>query len=120
MSAYLQYNARCEFFTNGFFPPSPECRDAHCTARQAELKGKPGWLQLRKERVAKAKAAKAGTDRGFGEAVDPAEWGIELVGESEPRQEEFVDKKQAAEATLEDLMGQIKALSLGTVAKQGD
>jgi hypothetical protein len=111
----LQYNARCEFFTNGFFPPSPECRDGQCLIRQQEVKAKgKGWLEQRKERVANAKKLKGGKNPHFlGDEVDPAEWGIELVGESAPpKAEVFVDKKKAEEESLEDLMSRLQKVSL--------
>lgn len=123
MSAYLQYNARCEFFSNGFFPPNPECRDDQCRARQEELKAKgvPGWLAARKERVAKARHLKASKHTQPEDQVDPEAWGIELVGESAPpKKEEFVDKAHAESATLEDLMSQLQKVSFapGPVKEQ--
>lgn len=121
ITPYLHYNAKCEFFSSGSFPPNPECRDAHCLARQKELAaGKASWLKGRKDRVAKRKEAKAKT-AGLAEedAVDPDEWGIELVGESEAKKDVFLDAKEAAGATLEDLMGKMKELSFGGAIKEG-
>lgn len=109
ISAYLQYNARCEFFTNSSFGANPECKDNECRERQKEfISGKRSWLKDRKEKVASQKAKKSVVFGG--DQIKAEDWGIELVGESEERKEVFIDKKDLKDATLEDLMAKMKGL----------
>ena len=91
ISYYLQYNARCDFFTNNTYKPSPECRDERCREKQVEV-AKTGisFMENRRKLIAKGKEDKGYVKNPYfsGEQVKPLDWGIELVEESKGQKTE--------------------------------
>lgn len=116
ISYYLQYNARCEFFTNSMFKPNPDCRDNKCVERQLTCaKSGSSFIQSRKNLIEKQKE-KAKPSNHFSEEnkVDAKEWGIELINETPTnKKEEFISKEEKNEFSLEELMGKMKDMSFG-------
>lgn len=119
----MQYNARCEFFNSSIFRPNPDCKDNKCRNKQAEiLETGRSFIEERKKRINLQKLTKSGKHAYFsGDEVNPSEWGIELVAESNnERKEDFISKEDQGQFTLEELMGKIKNMSLAPKKDQNN
>lgn len=107
VSTYLQYNARNEAFLHNKLAPNPECKDSNCLLRQAEKKGKEGFLDSRKK-VVEAKRASQNTFV----KEDLNEWGIELIDEDEGiKAGESIKKEDVEALDVNSLMDKLKGLN---------
>ncbi|XP_059476254.1 ubiquitin-like modifier-activating enzyme 5 [Neocloeon triangulifer] len=121
VSYYLGYSAMQDFFPTMRLKPNSSCDDAHCRAKQLEMKDRP-------------RTPTKSTTKEEEEVIhEDNDWGISLVGENEPDTEpeekevaigiklaytvpaaatetESASSVQETEKSLEELMNQMKSI----------